>query len=600
MDRRARRWRARPFASLAHLKRALVRGRARRRRATRSSRLIRAHPELAGKAMVSADADRRIDATSRARPASTDCTPEEFATIAAAQRRLQREVRLPVHPGRARAARHGPDARREIIATFERRLAQPRRTSSSPSACATSTASPSSASTTSSASTPDARQPGLGLGRAARRAQRPGLRRARPAHRHLPHRRAPRLRGAARRTGCARLRLRRGDDRRGRQRGRRLPRQRSPARSALLTGSHYDTVRNGGKYDGRLGIFVPMACVRELHARRAGACRSASRWSASPRRKASATRRPSSARARSSATSTRAGSTSRTPTASRCARRCSTPGCARRRHRRRSQRDPARYLGFVEVHIEQGPVLNELDLPLGVVTSINGGVRYVGEVDRHGEPRRHHADGPAPRRRRRGRRARALRREARRARRRTSVGTIGMLEVPNGSINVVPGPLPVQPRHPRARPTRVRDALRRRRAGRAAARSASAAACATRSRRRCAPPPRRARRPGSARWERAVDALGPAGAPHAERRRPRRDEAARGDAAGDAVRARRELRHQPQPARIEHQRRHRSSRSRAFPHLLDDLAAEQRRSVTTRHRRQRRRRGSPAATWSAA
>src|SRR6185295_1016138 len=25
----------------------------------------------------------------------------------------------------------------------------------------------------------------------------------------------------------------------------------------LLTGSHYDTVRNGGKYDGRLGIFVP-------------------------------------------------------------------------------------------------------------------------------------------------------------------------------------------------------------------------------------------------------------------------------------------------------------------------------------------------------
>ena len=33
----------------------------------------------------------------------------------------------------------------------------------------------------------------------------------------------------------------------------------------LLTGSHFDTVRNGGKYDGRLGIFVPMVCVRELH-----------------------------------------------------------------------------------------------------------------------------------------------------------------------------------------------------------------------------------------------------------------------------------------------------------------------------------------------
>ena len=43
-------------------------------------------------------------------------------------------------------------------------------------------------------------------------------------------------------------------------------------------------------------------------------------------------------------------------------------------------RDPARYLGFVEVHIEQGPVLAELDLPLGVVTSINGSVRFFGEI----------------------------------------------------------------------------------------------------------------------------------------------------------------------------------------------------------------------------
>ncbi|MDO9159776.1 MAG: 2-oxo-4-hydroxy-4-carboxy-5-ureidoimidazoline decarboxylase, partial [Burkholderiaceae bacterium] len=38
-----------------------------------------------------------------------------------------------------------------------------------------------------------------------------------------------------------------------------------PAAKTLLTGSHYDSVRNGGKYDGRLGIFGPMACVRELH-----------------------------------------------------------------------------------------------------------------------------------------------------------------------------------------------------------------------------------------------------------------------------------------------------------------------------------------------
>ena len=37
-----------------------------------------------------------------------------------------------------------------------------------------------------------------------------------------------------------------------------------PAGGTLYTGSHYDTVRNGGKYDGRLGILVPLAVVRRL------------------------------------------------------------------------------------------------------------------------------------------------------------------------------------------------------------------------------------------------------------------------------------------------------------------------------------------------
>ena len=35
----------------------------------------------------------------------------------------------------------------------------------------------------------------------------------------------------------------------------------------LLTGSHYDTVRNGGKYDGRLGILTAIACVHMLQHR---------------------------------------------------------------------------------------------------------------------------------------------------------------------------------------------------------------------------------------------------------------------------------------------------------------------------------------------
>ena len=44
------------------------------------------------------------------------------------------------------------------------------------------------------------------------------------------------------------------------------------------------------------------------------------------------------------------------------------------------KRDPSRYVGFVEVHIEQGPVLDAADQPLGIVTSINGGRRFVGEM----------------------------------------------------------------------------------------------------------------------------------------------------------------------------------------------------------------------------
>jgi N-carbamoyl-L-amino-acid hydrolase len=102
------------------------------------------------------------------------------------------------------------------------------------------------------------------------------------------------------------------------------------------------------------------------------------------------------------------------------------------------QRDPQRYLGFVEVHIEQGPVLNELDLPLGVVSSINGSLRYLGEVQGTAS----HA-GTTPMDRRRDAVCAvaelALFVERRAAATPDAVGTVGMLNVPAGSINVVPG-----------------------------------------------------------------------------------------------------------------------------------------------------------------
>jgi N-carbamoyl-L-amino-acid hydrolase len=83
-------------------------------------------------------------------------------------------------------------------------------------------------------------------------------------------------------------------------------------------------------------------------------------------------------------------------------------------------------------------VLNELDIPLGVVTSINGSVRFVGEVVGMAS----HA-GTTPMDRRRDAATAvselALCVEKRAAQAPNLVGTIGIMAVPNGSINVVPG-----------------------------------------------------------------------------------------------------------------------------------------------------------------
>jgi N-carbamoyl-L-amino-acid hydrolase len=204
----------------------------------------------------------------------------------------------------------------------------------------------------------------------------------------------------------------------------------------LLTGSHYDTVRNGGKYDGRLGIFVPMVCVRELHAQHkrlpfgieliAFAEEEGQRYKATFLGSGAVIGRFDTTWLDQKDAD---GITMRQAMA--------TAGLDPRRIAA-MERDPGHYLGFVEVHIEQGPVLNEIDLPLGVVTSINGSVRLLGEM--HGMAS--HA-GTTPMDRRRDAAAGVaeliLYVEKRAQQVPHLVGTVGMLEVPAGSINVVPG-----------------------------------------------------------------------------------------------------------------------------------------------------------------
>jgi len=209
-----------------------------------------------------------------------------------------------------------------------------------------------------------------------------------------------------------------------------------PGAKTLMTGSHYDTVRNGGKYDGRLGIFVPMACVRELHrqGKRLPFHFEVIGFAEEEGQRYKATFLGSGALIGDFKPAwldqkDADGITMREAMVHAGLCVDDIP---------KLQRDPADYLGFVEVHIEQGPVLNELNLPLGIVTSINGSVRCV--VDVFGMAS--HA-GTTPMNRRRdaavGVAELALYLEQRAAQDGDSVGTIGILEVPGGSLNVVPG-----------------------------------------------------------------------------------------------------------------------------------------------------------------
>ena len=210
----------------------------------------------------------------------------------------------------------------------------------------------------------------------------------------------------------------------------------TPKAKTLMTGSHYDTVRNGGKYDGRLGIFTPMACVRELHrqGKRLPFHFEVVAFAEEEGQRYKATFLGSGAligdfKPEWLEQKDADGITMRQAMAHAGLNVDDIP---------KLQRQPADYLGFVELHIEQGPVLNELDMPLGIVTSINGSIRMQCEIIGTAS---HAGTTPMDRR---ADAATALAELALYVEQRAladgdSVATIGMLQVPNGSVNVVPG-----------------------------------------------------------------------------------------------------------------------------------------------------------------
>ena len=204
----------------------------------------------------------------------------------------------------------------------------------------------------------------------------------------------------------------------------------------LLTGSHYDTVRHAGKYDGRLGIFVPMACVRELAA-------AGRRLPFGIELVAFAEEEGQRFKATFLGSGALVGDFRPEWLEQRDADGVSLRAAMQQAGLDPSaipalRRDPRHYLGFVEVHIEQGPVLHTLNLPLGVVRSINGSVRFEGAfigVAAHAGTtpmdQRHDAAVAAA--------ELVLAVQARARADGDSVGTVGRLEVPDGSVNVIPG-----------------------------------------------------------------------------------------------------------------------------------------------------------------
>ena len=109
----------RPFATLAQLKHALVTV---LREAGRDAQvaLIRAHPELAGKAMVA----KTLTAEStheQGRAGLTECTPAEFAHLHALNAAYNKKFGFPFTIA-VRGPRGTGLTRHEIIKTFERRV----------------------------------------------------------------------------------------------------------------------------------------------------------------------------------------------------------------------------------------------------------------------------------------------------------------------------------------------------------------------------------------------------------------------------------------------------------------------------------------------
>jgi allantoate deiminase len=217
--------------------------------------------------------------------------------------------------------------------------------------------------------------------------------------------------------------------------------------ATMLLGSHLDSVRDAGKYDGPLGVVVAIAAVQHLHhaGRRLPFAIEVVAFADEEGMRFSSTYIGS----RALAGTFDAADLERTDDG----------GATMAAAIRAFGGDPARIaldawrggkpLGYCEVHIEQGPVLEARGLPVGIVSAIAGQARY--RITFTGVAG--HA-GTVPMRLRRDALAAAaelvLAIEADACSHDGLVATVGQLTVQPGAANVIPGEavLTLDIRHP--------------------------------------------------------------------------------------------------------------------------------------------------------
>jgi allantoate deiminase/N-carbamoyl-L-amino-acid hydrolase len=206
-------------------------------------------------------------------------------------------------------------------------------------------------------------------------------------------------------------------------------------RKTFIVGSHYDTVTNAGKYDGRLGIATALAIVEHLArtGRRLPFHLDVVAFSEEEGVRFPASYIGSSAIAGKFDPDVLTRRDAAGVSVAEALRDAGFDPAAISSLARR----PDDVMGYLEVHIEQGPVLLDMDLPVGIVTAIAGNSRFAltisGAAGHAGTvPMRLRHDAAAAA-------AEIVLYVERRCSANGLLGTVGRLSVHGGAINVIPG-----------------------------------------------------------------------------------------------------------------------------------------------------------------